>query len=140
MKKSDRERLKNECILSFEKPQGKSSAPHPGSGPGPAGRKPDAGVQTRVLTLVTVPPHPASPTQLKQHTEQGENSPQERLNLGPRGQGVANWASGGQEDEEATLWLIPPAQSQTDRGQPTPAEMGQAHFSGTDISDRGGNF
>lgn len=71
MKKSDRERLKNECILSFEKPQGKSSAPHPGSGPGPAGRKPDAGVQTRVLTLVTVPPHPASPTQLKQHTEQG---------------------------------------------------------------------
>lgn len=64
------QRLKNECVLSFEKPQGKSSVPHPGSGPGPAGRKPDAGVQTGELTLVTVPrilrlPHSWSSTQSK---------------------------------------------------------------------------
>lgn len=88
------------------------------------------------------------PQQLKQHTEHKKIHPRRDLELGSCSQGIANWApphggqwgTGGQEDKEAALGLSPPAQSRSDRGQPTPAETGQAHFSGTDISDRGGNF
>lgn len=65
--------------------------------------------------------------------------------LGSCGQGIDNWATPHrgervQEDKPATLWLIPPTQSKADRGQPAAAETGWEHFSGTDISDPGGNF
>lgn len=127
--------------FKFKKTSRKELGASPGSWAGASWmrtslRRPSHGVNTR-----RGPPRPASPTQLERHAEPGENAPRERPNLGPCPQARRRRGGRrGQEDEEATLWLIPPAQSRTDRARPAPAETGRPHFSGTDIRDRGGNF
>lgn len=89
--------------------------------------------------------HPCCPTAsyvskwLKQPTEQWENSPQKRPNLDPVGQGIANWVSphNGPAGKPCSGSSFQHSQKQTGV---SPLLRKQAHVSGTDISDRGGNF
>lgn len=95
-------------------------------------------VKARARATAAVPSSPSSTQSSKEIHPRG-------VLLGSCGQGIANWATPHrvqrvQEDKAATLWRIPPTQSKADRGQPAAAETGWAHFSGTDISDPGGNF
>lgn len=49
------------------------------------------------------------------------------------------WASRGTGKQGRYSLAHPSSKVKTHRGQPTPAETGRARFSGTDISDHGGN-
>ena len=113
-------------------------------GPGPAGCKLDTSVKTNDGCTIVAAHRAHLPTAAPRAVS--KFTPRKDLNMDPRG-----WASGSPgsscpgsaEDRKVGKALAhppPPAKSKAGRLQSTPAETGQAHCSGTDISDRGGNI